>query len=39
VAPVIETKAQLGEYSARVSFRVRVAGGTLAVVGEIEPAA
>jgi hypothetical protein len=39
VAPVIETKAQLGAYSAPVHFRVRVAGGTLAVVGEVEPAA
>jgi hypothetical protein len=39
VAPVIETKAQLGPHSAPVHFRVRVAGGTLAVVGEVEPAA
>jgi len=38
-APVIETKAQLGTFSAPVQFRVRLAGGTLAVVGEVEPAA
>jgi DNA-binding transcriptional LysR family regulator len=38
-APVIETRARLGPHSAPVHFRVRVAGGALAVVGEIEPAA
>jgi hypothetical protein len=39
-APVIETKAQLGPtWDATVHFRVRVAEGRLAVVGEIEPTA
>ena len=36
-APVIETRAQLGPVAdAHVTFRVRLAEGRLAVVGEIE---
>ena len=39
-APVIEMKARLGPHSgALVHFRVRVADGGLAVVGEVEPSA
>lgn len=39
-APVIETRAQLGPSTdATVHFRVRVAEGRLAVVGEVEPMA
>ncbi len=37
--PVIETKAQLGPYSATVRFRVRQGDRGLALVGEVEPAA
>src|SRR5262249_25047768 len=37
VAPVIETKSQLGLHSATVHFRVRLEDGALAVVGEVEP--
>ena len=37
--PVIETKAQLGPYSARVRFRVRHGDRGLALVGEVEPTA
>jgi hypothetical protein len=39
VAPVIETKARLGPCEATVRFRVRVADGELAIVGEVEPMA
>jgi hypothetical protein len=39
VAPVIETKAQLGPYSATVHFRVRAVEDGRAVVGEVEPSA
>lgn len=40
VVPVIELRAQLGAYTpASVHFRVRVADGELAVIGEVEPAA
>jgi len=39
VAPVIETKARLGSCEAVVHFRVRVADGELAIVGEVEPMA
>jgi hypothetical protein len=39
-APVIELRTQLGPGAgARVHFRVRVAEGQLAVVGEVEPTA
>src|SRR6266700_2335622 len=37
--PVIETKAQLGPYSATVRFRVRRGDRGLALVGEVEPTA
>ena len=37
--PVIETKAQLGPWSATVRFRVRRGEGGLALVGEVEPTA
>ena len=37
--PVIETKAQLGPYSATVRFRMRQGDRGLALVGEVEPAA
>jgi hypothetical protein len=37
--PVIETKAQLGPYSASVRFRVRRGDHGLALVGEVEPTA
>ena len=37
--PVIETKAQLGPYSATVRFRVRRDDRGLALVGEVEPTA
>ena len=37
--PVIETKAQLGPFSATVRFRVRRNEGGLALVGEVEPTA
>ncbi|HYR96274.1 MAG TPA: hypothetical protein VEM57_06020 [Candidatus Binatus sp.] len=39
VAAVIETKARLGPCPAIVHFRVRVADGELAIVGEVEPMA
>jgi hypothetical protein len=39
VAPVIETKARLGPCEATVHFRVGVADGELAIVGEVEPMA
>jgi hypothetical protein len=39
-APVIEMRAQLGPHApATVHFRVRVQGGGVAVVGEVEPSA
>jgi hypothetical protein len=38
-APVIETKARIGPCAAVVRFRVRVADGELAIVGEVEPMA
>lgn len=38
-AAVIETKARLGPCSATVHFRVRVADGEIAIVGEVEPMA
>jgi hypothetical protein len=38
-AAVIETKARLGPCPATVHFRVRVADGQLAIVGEVEPMA
>jgi len=37
--PVIETKAQLGPFSATVRFRVRRGDDGLALVGEVEPTA
>jgi hypothetical protein len=37
--PVIETKAQLGPWSATVRFRVRRGDQGLALVGEVEPTA